>query len=106
MCLEGWVDAGLGGGAAMASLLSQIETEPVITFDGDELIDRRARRPIVRIVEGVHTGLTWPTVQLRAGRDSAGNDVLFLIGPEPDFRWQAFTNDVVALSQEFGVRMA
>ena len=105
VCLDGWVDAGLGGGAAAASLLSQIETETAIIFDGDELLDRRARRPVVRIVEGVHAGLTWPTLQIRAGRDSAGNDVLFLLGPEPDFRWQAFTEDVLELSREFGVRM-
>ena len=105
MCLEGWVDAGLGAAAATAALLNQTTTEPVATFDGDELIDRRARRPILRIVEGVHAGLTWPGIQLRAGRDEVGNDVIFLVGPEPDFRWHGFTNAVVELSQELGVRM-
>lgn len=105
MCLEGWVDAGLGGAAAMATIMSQAASEPVATFDGDVLIDRRARRPVLRINEGVHEGLTWSVIQLRAGKDAAGNDVLFLIGPEPDFRWQAFTADVVELSRSLDVRM-
>ena len=105
MCLEGWVDAGLGGTAAMAAILSQANSEPVATFDGDALIDRRARRPILRITDGVHEGLTWSLIQARAGKDASGNDVLFLLGPEPDFRWQAFTNDVVELSRALDVRM-
>ncbi|MBA3652708.1 MAG: PAC2 family protein [Actinobacteria bacterium] len=105
MCLEGWVDAGLGAAAAMATLLSQAATDAVATFDADELIDRRARRPTVRITDGVHQGLTWSAVQLRAGKDANGADVLFLVGPEPDFKWLAFTADVVELSRELGVRM-
>jgi hypothetical protein len=105
MCLDGWVDAGLGGTAALAALLAQTDTEALATFDGDALLDRRARRPVVRITEGVHDGLTWPAIQLRVGKDMAGSDVLFLLGPEPDFQWQAFTADVVALSLALGVRM-
>ena len=105
MCLEGWVDAGLGATAAIAAVLSQASTEPVATFDGDELIDRRARRPVLRITDGVHEGLTWPAIQLRAGKDAVGTDVLFLVGPEPDFRWNAFAADVVELSQSLDVRM-
>jgi hypothetical protein len=105
MCLEGWVDAGLGAAAAMAAILSQADTEPIVTFDGDELIDRRARRPVARITEGVHEGLTWSGIQLRAGKDVAGTDAVFLVGPEPDFRWGAFTRDVVELSQSLDVRM-
>jgi hypothetical protein len=105
MCLEGWVDAGLGGAAAMASVLSQTETEPLATFDDDELIDRRARRPLMRITDGIHDGLTWPAIQLRYGKDASGNDVLFLLGPEPDFRWHAFTADLVDLARELDVRM-
>jgi predicted ATP-grasp superfamily ATP-dependent carboligase len=44
-------------------------------------------------------------VQLRYGKDAAANDVVFLVGPEPDFKWHAFTNEVVELSQLLGVRM-
>lgn len=106
MCMDGWVDAGLGGTAALGALLAQTETEPLATFNGDELLDRRARRPVVRITDGVHDGLNWPAIQIRAGNDAGGNDVLFLVGPEPDFRWQAFTTELVELSLALGVRMA
>ena len=82
---------GSGASTAMATLLASATTEPVATFDVDTLLDHRARRPIVRIVDGVNTGLRWPEIQLRGGHDADGHDLLLLVGPEPDHQWRAFT---------------
>ena len=105
VAMEGWIDAGLGAGAALAGVMSQLDTEVVVEFDGDTLIDQRARRPVLRLVNGVNQGLTWPEIQLRVGHDAAGKGVALLVGPEPDVRWRSFTADVVTLSQELGVTM-
>ncbi|MHB8680533.1 MAG: proteasome assembly chaperone family protein [Acidimicrobiales bacterium] len=106
VALEGWVDAGLGADGAMSALLSAGPTELVATFDGEHLIDQRARRPVVRIVDGVNTGLTWPTIQVRSSTDLAGNDMAFLIGPEPDFLWKSFVYEgVMDITGQLGVRM-
>lgn len=106
IALEGWIDAGFAAVNAMAALRQSIETEPVITFDGDALIDYRSRRPTMRIDNGVNTGLTWPTIELRAGRDAGGRDVLLLVGPEPDQQWRGFTSAVCELASSFGVRLS
>ncbi len=105
VALEGWVDAGLGADSAISTLLSAAPTELVATFDGEVLIDQRARRPVVHIARGVNEGLTWPVIQVRAGKDLAGSDVCYLVGPEPDFHWRAFVEAVVSLARELGVRM-
>ena len=102
---EGWIDAGLGAATALAAVLAQVDTGVVASFDADELIDHRARRPVLRIVDGVNTSLAWPDIALRAGHDSAGADLILLVGPEPDMRWRAFTHTVVETAQELGVRM-
>jgi predicted ATP-grasp superfamily ATP-dependent carboligase len=104
--LDGWIDAGFGGANAIAALRQSIDSEPVITFDGDMLIDYRSRRPTLHIENGVNVGLTWPEIEIRAGTDSAGNDVLLLVGPEPDQQWHGFTNAVCELATSFGVRIA
>ncbi|MCL4422199.1 MAG: PAC2 family protein [Actinobacteria bacterium] len=104
--LEGWIDAGFAAGGALAALLSSISTEVLASFDADELIDYRARRPVVHITDGIDTSINWQTIQLRAGKDRNGKDVCFLVGPEPDMRWQAFAADVVAISLDLGVRLA
>ncbi|MBV8981850.1 MAG: PAC2 family protein, partial [Acidimicrobiia bacterium] len=103
--LEGWVDAGLGAAAALAALLGTITTEVVASFDVDTLLDHRARRPVARIVDGVNSGLMWPEIQLRSGRTQAGRDVLFLVGPEPDHQWRAFSTAVAELAGAFGVQL-
>lgn len=103
--LEGWVDAGLGADGAITNLLGAGPTQLLATFDGDTLIDQRARRPVVHLVDGVNQGLTWPVIQLRAGVDAAGADVAYLIGPEPDFHWPAFTVDVVELARSIDARL-
>jgi proteasome assembly chaperone (PAC2) family protein len=103
--LEGWVDAGLGAGAALAALLGSLATEVVANFDVDTLLDHRARRPVVRIVDGVNSGLMWPEIQLRSGRTEDGRDLLFLIGPEPDHQWRAFCTAVAELAGAFGVKL-
>ena len=105
VCLEGWVDAGLGATTALAALLGQGETEAVVTFNGEHFLDQRARRPVARIVNGVTTELSWPRTLVRQGRDAEGRDVLYLVGPEPDFHWRAFTDAVVGLARSWRVRM-
>jgi proteasome assembly chaperone (PAC2) family protein len=105
IALEGWVDAGLGATAAIATLLGQGETSAVITFNGEHFLDQRARRPVAHIVNGITTELTWPHTVVRHGKDGAGADMLYLIGPEPDFHWGAFTDAVVGLARSWRVRM-
>jgi hypothetical protein len=105
VALEGWVDAGLGADGAISALLSAGPTELVATFDGESLIDQRARRPVAHIVRGINEGLTWPVIQMRLGQDLAGADVCFLVGPEPDFRWPTFVSSVVRLCRDLRIRM-
>ncbi|MEY2589639.1 MAG: hypothetical protein QOJ67_1623 [Acidimicrobiaceae bacterium] len=105
LALDGWVDAGLGAGNARATLLGVLDTVTVAVFDSDELLDHRARRPTMHLVDGVNTGLTWPSIELRAASDADGNDLLLLVGAEPDHRWRAFSRAAVDLAMEFGARM-
>ena len=104
--LEGWVDAGFAPSLAMAAMLETADPEPVATFDAGRLFDQRARRPVATIVDGVTTDLSWPGIEVRSGRDLDGADVLFMIGPEPDFGWREFVDAVVGLAGEWGVRTA
>ncbi len=106
MGLEGWVDAGLSGGNAISALIGGMRTEPMVTFDADQLVDHRSRRPVQRIVNGVLDSVTYAEIQIRHGTDAAGNDLLLLVGPEPDYRWRGFTDELTQLCSDLGVRLA
>ncbi len=105
MVLEGWIDAGYAAATAGQTLLKELDTFPVATFDADTLLDHRARRPILHLVDGVNTGLSWPGIELRGATDDAGHDLLLLLGSEPDHAWRGFTEAALGLAQELGTRM-
>ena len=103
--LDGWVDAGLAAGTAMASLFEAIGTRPYAEFDTEVLLDQRARRPKLRIVDGINDGIEWPQVTLSVGTDRLGSGIAMLAGPEPDLRWQSFSDAVAELASALGVRL-
>lgn len=98
--LEGWVDAGGAGTAAVDQLAE--DGRPVAIFASDAIYDYRARRPTLDIVDGRPMHLGWAELRLSAIR-IADRDILVLRGPEPDYRWKELSADVVALARRLGV---
>jgi predicted ATP-grasp superfamily ATP-dependent carboligase len=105
VALEGWIDAGMAASGAASTLLSELDTETVAVFDADELLDHRARRPVLHLVAGVSEGLSWPSIEVLAAQDLDGRDLLLLAGPEPDHSWRAFGHAVVGLATDLGSEM-
>lgn len=105
VAMDGWIDAGMAASATVSHMMDSGDLVTVATFDTDVLLDHRARRPVMHLADGVTTGLTWPRIELRAGADADGNDVLYLVGSEPDHHWRAFARSVVDLAMDFGARM-
>jgi hypothetical protein len=102
--LTGWIDASASAAAAMAAIELESDATTIVTFDGDTFIDYRARRPTMELRDGVNTRLAWPDIDIKAGHDLDGNDVLLLTGPEPDMAWRRFGTEVAALASRLGVR--
>jgi proteasome assembly chaperone (PAC2) family protein len=105
MVLKGWIDAGLGADGAAELLRDRLELHTVARFDADALLDWRARRPVMHLDEGVNTHLTWDETELSWARDTDGNDVLLLLGNEPDHAWLTFSEQVVDLALDLGTRL-
>lgn len=100
--LSGWTDAGLAGQTSAVFLRARWNARTLAEFDSDELIDYRARRPVVRLAGGTIEQVTWTPIELSLG-DAGERDALLLTGPEPDFRWHAFSEEVVRLCRELSV---
>ena len=105
VALDGWIDAGLGAATALEAILEQTDSETVVRFDTDELLDHRSRRPTMVLDDGVNTELVWPALELRAARDLDGRDLLLLVGAEPDHRWRAVVSEVISQARAHDVRM-
>jgi proteasome assembly chaperone (PAC2) family protein len=97
---DGWVDA--AGAATTAANHVAADGEQIAVFDADQLIDYRARRPVLDIVDGDLKSLSWPEITVRSVRAGA-RDVVVLTGPEPDFRWHELSDAVFDLVVHLGV---
>ncbi|GAA0511378.1 hypothetical protein Ade02nite_45090 [Paractinoplanes deccanensis] len=103
--LTGFVDAGSAIQLARESLLDGLESRVLATFDLDQLLDYRSRRPPMIFVEDHWESYEEPSLALHLVRDQLGTEFLLLAGPEPDLQWERFITAVIALVERFGVRL-
>jgi predicted ATP-grasp superfamily ATP-dependent carboligase len=103
--LTGFVDAGQAGHLAVAHLLATLEHRVLATFDVDQLLDYRSRRPEMIFDEDRWAGYAQPELLLYEVRDCAGATFLLLTGPEPDLQWEHFADAVRELVERFGVEL-
>lgn len=103
---DGAMDAGAAGSLAVTQMLRTLGGERVATFDSDQLIDYRAHRPVMTVEDWVTTGVEPPEIALDLIHDDLGRPVLLLHGPEPDAKWEAFSQTVAELVHEAGVEVS
>jgi proteasome assembly chaperone (PAC2) family protein len=103
VALEGFVDAGAVAATAGAFLRHRWQSDPIARFDRDSILDYRARRPTAVVDSGRVRRIDWPDLELFAATVDGPHDVLILLGPEPDMRWEAFATGVVQACRMLGV---
>jgi hypothetical protein len=103
---EGFVDSGIAAGLAIGDLVGRDGTERLVTFNTDELLDFRSRRPPMTFAEGGWGDYSQPVLAVDLVHDAAGSPFLLMYGPEPDLRWSAFTDAVIEVVETFDVRLA
>jgi proteasome assembly chaperone (PAC2) family protein len=103
--LDGFIDAGGGKRLAREHLLATYESQVVVRFDVDQLLDYRARRPAMLFVEDHWESYSDPELAIHLLHDETGTPFLLLGGPEPDVQWERFTEAVRMLVDRLGVRL-
>jgi len=100
IALDGWVDAA----AAATTAANQIaeDGEQIARFNMDLLIDYRARRPVLDIVDGDLKSLAWSELTARVAK-AGDRDLVVLTGVEPDFRWRELSDAVHELCVRLGI---
>ena len=104
--LDGFVDAGSGRRLAREHLLNALDTEPLVTFDVDQLFDYRSRRPEMTFTRDHWDGYAAPELAVHVVRDLNNMPFLLLHGPEPDVQWERFIAAVGILVAELDVQLA
>lgn len=103
VALAGFMDAGHAQRLIVEHLLATLHHHVVATFDVDQLLDFRGRRPLMTYDRDHWQGYADPALVLYRVVDDAGTPFLLLSGPEPDYQWERVIEAVRQLSRLFGV---
>jgi predicted ATP-grasp superfamily ATP-dependent carboligase len=103
--LTGFIDAGNAGRLVRDHLLETLEHRVLATFDVDQLLDYRARRPQMIFVEDHWESYDDPFLRIHLVQDPASQPFLLLAGCEPDIQWERFIAAVRALVDDLEVRV-
>ena len=105
----GWNDAAEAASLALSTIGEASGSERFGSFDGEEFYDYQTVRPQIKLIEGVTRTIEWPENDLSATTANVaslgGRGAVLLSGPEPNFRWRAFSQAVVDLAREMDVRL-
>ncbi|WP_312719376.1 PAC2 family protein [Mobilicoccus sp.] len=105
VALRGFLDAGHAQRLLVEHLLRTLEHTVVATFDVDQLLDYRARRPVMTFSRDRYTAYSDPCLALYRIVDDAGTPFFLLWGPEPDYQWERMSAAVVDLVERLSVQL-
>ena len=101
----GWSDAGSGASGALSYLLMKWPGHQLASFDPEAIYNYTVTRPVVRFRRSGPRELQWPALTWTGiPLPDAEHDLLVLLGPEPDLRWQAAAREVGELARQWGVQ--
>ena len=105
VAFEGWNDAGDAASTAARHIRDRFGGEVFAEIDPEEFYDFTATRPHVRL-DGDERRIDWPRNTFAAVHaDAAGRDLIVLVGHEPQLKWRTYTDQVIAMIEEFDVEL-
>jgi len=101
----GWPDAAEVATRSVACLIQKLGAKRFATMSPEEFYDFTARRPAVNVKDGAVARLKMPSNDFYYwSSPTGGNDVVLLMGTEPQLKWATFSNTIVQLAIKLGTR--
>lgn len=101
--VRGFVDAGHAGDIVAEHLVDELRARRLVTFDVDQLLDYRSRRPMMTFDASTWTQYEDPELVVDLVDDAEGTPFLLLHGTEPDVQWERYVAAVRQLVERFSV---
>lgn len=105
VALDGFVDAGHTQQLLAEYILDHHESELVASFDADQFVDYRGRRPTLVYDKDHYASYNAPTIELHRILDADGTPFLLLLGVEPDYQWERMIAAVTGLIADLDVTL-
>lgn len=103
--MGGFIDAGNTQGLLTRHLLDASEPTVVASFDVDQVLDYRGRRPLMVFEENHFASYDDPALVLYRLADRDGTPYYLLAGPEPDYQWERMIEAIRELQRALRVKL-
>lgn len=103
--VRGFVDSGTVAAVVSDHVLSTFESRRLASFEIDELLDYRSRRPAMTFASNTWIGVDAPVLAVDYVVDDGGTPFLLLHGLEPDMQWERFVAAIRQIVEDFGVEL-
>ncbi len=105
LAFEGWNDAGDAASTAARHIRDRFAGEVFATMDPEPFYDFATSRPMIRL-EGEGRAIDWPDNSFAAlSTPDLSRDMIVMVGSEPQLKWRTYTEQIVAMVEEFDVEM-
>ncbi len=102
----GWTNAGETATGALAYLKDRLKAKKFGWFNPDEFYQYTISRPNVSVDEGRIRSFIYPTTELYAWTNpDREQDLVILVGPEPDLRWQRYVALVLEVAKKIDAKI-
>jgi len=103
---EGWNDAGDAASTAARYFVERWDLDQVAEVDPEEFYDFTSTRPEVHLDDDGQREIIWPSTELHAGTIPGGDqDVLLIVGTEPQLRWRTYCGLLTEVAVDNGARL-
>src|SRR5881409_3583571 len=106
VAFRGWNDGGQGASLATGYLAKLWNAGRFAEIEPENFFDFQATRPHVSLEDGLTRRIDWPSTVFYHGRPPGlDQDVVLLLGIEPNLRWRTFTDLIVGFLKELRVEL-
>ena len=103
---NGWNDAGEAATGAITHLMNIWGMELLAETNSEDYYDYQQIRPTIFMDNSEIRRINWPNANVYLSRHpNLLNDFVFVIGPEPSFKWQSFANQLIDLFEDLDVKL-
>lgn len=106
LAFNGWSDAGEAATGAITHLLNISGNQETLIAEmiSEDFYDYQQIRPMVFVNNSQIRQLKWPNTNIYAiNTPNFDFDLVVVMGPEPSFKWQTFTNQLLDLFEDLEV---
>lgn len=102
---RGWNDAASSATTALETLAESLPSKTIAEIDPEDFYDFQATRPMIKVSDGMHRHIEWPSTTFSiASAEAARRDLVLVDGVEPNLKWRTYSETILEVAKRLGVQ--